>query len=77
MDGGNVKKEENKPDPPASLPASSSDSQPPPPAPASLSGGPPAPPGDKQAQTLQAIEQAQQLELHKKLAESGTKCHIY
>merc|ERR1719322_1857330 len=69
----NVKKEENKPDPPASLPASSSDSQPPPPAPASLSGGPPAPPGDKQAQTLQAIEQAQQLELHKKLAESGSE----
>jgi len=69
----NVKKEENKPDPPASLPASSSDAQPPPPAPASLSGGPPAPPGDKQAQTLQAIEQAQQLELHKKLAESGSE----
>merc|ERR1719348_907214 len=68
-----LKKEENNPDPPASLPASSSDAQPPPPAPASLSGGPPAPPGDKQAQTLQAIEQAQQLELHKKLAESGSE----
>merc|ERR1712058_165502 len=70
---GNEKMEDKKPEPPAHLPPGSSDSKPPPPpalAPPPFSGGPP---GDKQAQTLQAIEQAQQLELHKKLAESGSE----